>query len=73
MRLVLQEAYAVCPQETRLDQFLLMFQGPLGEALLPQGYYPATHAALGEFQLWLAHCEQDEAGLYYQSGFSRLR
>ena len=70
MTLKLVEAYAVYLQETRLEQFILIFQGPPGEAL-PDSLYPITHAALGEYTLRLACCEQDGAG--YQSTFCRLR
>ncbi len=68
--LKLVEAYAVYEQETRLEQFILNFQGPPGD-VLPEDLYPITNAVLGEHRVRLARSEQDEA--VYQSTFCRVR
>lgn len=66
----LVEAAAVYLQETRLEQYILIFEGPPGD-VLPEGSYAITNAGLGAYSLHLAHCEQDEG--IYQSTVCRLR
>ncbi len=63
-------ADAVYLQETRLEQFVLIFEGPSG-TMLPEGMYPITNAVLGEYVLRLARCEPD--GSAYQATFCRIR
>ncbi|HWI64812.1 MAG TPA: hypothetical protein VNT75_23530 [Symbiobacteriaceae bacterium] len=57
---------------TRIEQFSVMFRGPL-HTFLPQRLYALEHAVLGSFELFLVPVGKDEDGFRYQAVFNRFR
>jgi len=59
-------------QGPRVEQFSLLFRGPL-KPHFPQGTYTVEHEKLGKFDLFLVPLGPDSAGMRYQAIFSRMR
>lgn len=56
----------------RLEQFSLIFRGPMTPAL-PQSIYEMEHAGLGKLELFLVPIGPDSLGMCYEAVFNRLR
>ena len=59
-------------QSARVEQFFLVFRGPLTPHF-PQGIYTLEHEKLGTFDLFIVPLGPDSAGMTYQVVFNRLR
>ena len=58
--------------DDKLEQFSLVFQGPQQQSL-HQDTYCFEHPQLGCLDLFIALIGQDQAGLYYEAVFNRLK
>jgi hypothetical protein len=56
----------------RQERFSILFRGRC-EQLLEQGTYQLQHDHLGALELFLVPVGQDQAGVYYEAVFNRLR
>jgi len=56
----------------RLEQFVLLFRGPLSPCL-PQRIYPLEHGQLGSLSLFLVPLGPDGEGMTYQAVINRFR
>lgn len=63
-------------KEARLDPryecFALTFRGDR-EQLLEQRTYPVSHAAIGEFDLFITPIARNHEGTFYEAVFNRLQ
>jgi hypothetical protein len=59
-------------QTPRVEQFSLIFRGPLAPHL-KQGTYTFEHEKLGAFDLFVVPLGPDSTGMSYQVIFNRLR
>jgi hypothetical protein len=58
------------PLHAHIEQFSLLFAGPVGDAIEP-GTYTLTHAALGRLEMFITAVGAPAAAPLYQACFSR--
>jgi len=53
----------------RLEQFSIIFRGPL-DPPLPQATYEFEHAEMGDMHLFIVPIRRDQDGMYYEAIFN---